>query len=230
MNFESLQHSVFLQALGSAILNSLWQVFIIWLIYETINAAYRTASAKFKNNLSTLLLFFSFAWFLINFVSKFFKAEKLISVTSLPSNNIAINSIHSTSVVQTILSYAINSLPYLSIAYIFLLFFLMAKLFAAYRYVYFIANKRLIIPPFELQTFANKVAFQMRITKKIGVWISHHIDVPATIGFIKPVILIPVASINNLSASQLEAIILHELSHIKRNDYLINIIISVIET
>ncbi len=230
MDFETLQHSVFLQALGSAILNSLWQGFIMWLIYETINAAYRTASAKFKNNVSTILLFFAFAWFLTSFISKFFYTEKIISLAALPVNNVTQLSPHNSSFIQTILSYAINSLPYLSVAYIFLLFFLMAKLFAAYRYVYFIANKRLLIPPAELQTFANKVAKQMRITKKIGVWISHHIDVPATIGFIKPVILIPVASINNLSASQLEAIILHELSHIKRNDYIINIITSVIET
>ena len=131
---------------------------------------------------------------------------------------------------NVLLSYAGSSLPYLSIAYIFLLFFLTAKLFTGYRYVYIVSNKRLIDPPGELQTFANKVSSQLRITRKISVWISHHIDVPATIGFIKPVILIPFASLNNLSGDQLEAIILHELSHIKRNDYLINILIAVIET
>ena len=70
----------------------------------------------------------------------------------------------------------------------------------------------------------------MGISRKVSVWISQHIDVPATIGFIKPVILIPFASLNNLSGDQLEAIILHELSHIKRNDYLINIMVAVIET
>ena len=230
MNFATLQHSVFLQALGSAILNSLWQVFIIWLIYETVNAAYKTASAKFKNNLGTLLLFVSFTWFLTNFISKLFYAEKIIPAASAQVDNSVIHAIAPVPLAQTILSYAVNSLPYLSVAYIFLLFFLMAKLLAAYRYVYFIANKRLIAPPLELQIFADNVSSQMGIMKKIGVWISHSIDVPATIGFIKPVILIPVASMNNLSASQLEAIILHELSHIKRNDYLINIIISVIET
>ena len=106
----------------------------------------------------------------------------------------------------------------------------MSRLFAAYRYVYFISNKRLINPTGELQLFASKVAREIGITKKISVWISHHIDVPATIGFIKPVILIPLASINNLSCHQLEAIILHELAHIKRNDYITNLMISVIET
>lgn len=230
MDFAALQHSVFLQALGSAILNSLWQGFILWLIYETISVSYKTASAKFKNNLSTILLFFSFVWFLTGFVFKIINHQSAISTGTLPAGPSEAATAHSVSVLQQFLSFAGSSLPYLSVAYIFLLFFLMAKLFTAYRYVYFISNRHLLNPPGELQAFASKVGQQIGITKKISVWISHHIDVPATIGFFKPVILIPIASINNLSSHQLEAIILHELSHIKRNDYITNLIIAVIET
>lgn len=232
MDFAALQHSVFLQALGSAILSSLWQCFILWLIYETISVSYKSASARFKNNLGTLLLFFSFAWFLTSFVSKIFNQQNVASVAAIPTG-LAVESqsgVHTISGLSIFLSYASASLPYLSVAYIFLLFFLTSRLFAAYRYVYFISNKRLITPTGELQLFASKVACDIGITKKISVWISHHIDVPATIGFIKPVILIPLASINNLSGHQLEAIILHELAHIKRNDYFTNLIISAIET
>lgn len=230
MDFAALQHSVFLHALGSAILNSFWQACILWLLYETISVCYKNASARFKNNLSTILLFFSFILFLISLVSKIINHQQVISITAAAANTEKITAVHSASVYQQFLSYANSSIPYLSVAYIFLLFFLMAKLFTAYRYVYIISNKRLLNPPGELQAFANKVSMQMKITRKISVWISHHIDVPATIGFIKPVILIPFASLNNLSIHQLEAIILHELSHIKRSDYVINIIIAVIET
>ena len=230
MDFAALQHSVFLQALGSAILNSLWQGFILWLIYETISFSYKTASAKVKNNLSTILLFFSFAWFIAGFISKIFNKENIAFTTTIPAGIAKQSSIHSLSGLHEFLSYTASTLPYLSVAYISLLFFLMARLFTAYRYVYFISNKRILNPPDELKAFASGVAQQIGITKKISVWISHHIDVPATIGFIKPVVLIPFASINNLSGQQLEAIILHELSHIKRNDYIINLIISVIET
>ena len=215
MDFAALQDSLLLKALGSAILSSLWQGFILWLLYETISSSYKNASAKFKNNLSTILLFFSFAWFLTDFVSKIFSQVEVASITVAPLKIVEESTVHSASIFKEFLIYATSSLPYLSIAYIFLLLFLMVRLFAAYRYVYIISNKRLLNPPYELQAFATKVARQMEITKKISVWISHHIDVPATIGFIKPVILIPLASINNLSSQQLEAIILHELSHIK---------------
>ena len=232
MDLAALQHSVFLQALGSAILNSLWQCFLLWLIYETISVSYRSASAKFKNNLGTLLLFVSFGWFVSSFLFKFFNKQHLASPVAIAKgfSPDAPYTVHADSGFNTFLSYASASLPYLSVAYIFLLFFLMSRLFAAYRYVYYISNKRLINPTKELQLFAFKAARNIGITKKISVWISHHIDVPATIGFVKPVILIPLASINNLSCQQLEAIILHELAHIKRNDYITNLIISVIET
>ena len=230
MDFAALQHSIFLQALGSAILNSLWQAFIIWLLYETISVSYKNASAKFRNNLSTILLFFSFIWFVASLVYKIVNQQNPVSIIPATINIADLSKSHPGSFLDSFLAYAVTSLPYLSVAYIFLLFFLMAKLFSAYRYVYIISNKRLLVPPLQLQDFAKKVSGQMKITRKISVWISHHIDVPATIGFIKPVILIPFASLNNLSGDQLEAIILHELSHIKRNDYLINILIAVIET
>ena len=232
MDLSTLQHSVFLYALGTAILSSLLQAFILWFIYETINVFYKTATSGFKNKLSTLLMFTAFVWFIGTFISKIFFVEKEIGsvylsiATAAPLQQTPINE----STIQTILSNAAGVLPYLSISYIFLLVFLMIKLFTAYRYVYFIANKKLLVPPLSLQDFASKVAIKIKIAKNIRVWLSDHVDVPATIGFIKPVILIPVASVNNLSSDQLEAIILHELSHIKRNDYLINLFISVIET
>jgi hypothetical protein len=92
------------------------------------------------------------------------------------------------------------------------------------------AEENLILPSQPLQDFAAKVKLNLKIAKKVKVWISEKISSPATIGFFKPVILIPIASINNLTCEQLEAIILHEFSHIKRNDYVVNLVISFIET
>ena len=230
MDFASLQQSPFLQALGSAIFNNIWQGFIIWLIFETIIVSYKNASAKFKNNLSVVLVFFSFLLFCASFIFKLIENEKLIYTVQSFTNSKMFPVIQTNSFFEKLKNYVISTLPYLSVAYIFLLFLLTIKFIAAYRYVYIISNKQLIQSPSGLQFFASNVAQQMGITKKISVWISQLIDVPATIGFIKPVLLISIASINNLSSHQLEAIILHELSHIKRNDYLINLFISIIET
>ena len=228
MNLTLLQHSLFLGSLGSAILHSIWQSFILWILYETIVISFKNSSAKIKHNLSVFFVFCSFAWFVSTFISKLFITEK--NTAPLLGNHLAITTSAASSSVDEFLVYAGNILPYLSITYIFLLLFLMVKLYAAYRYVYFISNKNLVSVPLHLETFASKVATQIKIPQKIKIWISNHIEAPATIGFLKPMILIPLASINHLSVSQLEAIILHELSHIKRNDYLVNLLISIIET
>jgi bla regulator protein blaR1 len=54
--------------------------------------------------------------------------------------------------------------------------------------------------------------------------------VPMVVGFLKPVILIPVGMLSGLTMKQLEAILLHELAHIKRYDYLVNGFQTAVET
>jgi hypothetical protein len=63
----------------------------------------------------------------------------------------------------------------------------------------------------------------------VQIWLSSVVDTPVTLGIIKPVILLPVAVVNHLSLKQAEAIILHELNHIRRNDYLVNLLIACID-
>ena len=70
---------------------------------------------------------------------------------------------------------------------------------------------------------------QLGITKPVQFLLSHIAEQPMTFGFLKPVILIPFSLVSQLSPEQLEVILLHELSHIKRNDYLINIFQSLME-
>ena len=65
--------------------------------------------------------------------------------------------------------------------------------------------------------------------KKIKIGISSTIDTPITFGWIKPIILLPIALVNQLSVKEIESIILHEWAHILRNDYLINIITSLVQ-
>lgn len=53
--------------------------------------------------------------------------------------------------------------------------------------------------------------------------------VPMTLGYLKPLILLPLGLINGMSEGEVEAIISHELAHIRRKDYLVNLLQSVLE-
>jgi bla regulator protein BlaR1 len=65
---------------------------------------------------------------------------------------------------------------------------------------------------------------KLRISQPARLMESATISVPIVIGILKPVVLLPVGMVANLSVAQVEAIILHELAHIKRRDYLVNLI------
>ena len=55
-------------------------------------------------------------------------------------------------------------------------------------------------------------------------------DVPTVLGWMQPVIVLPVAALANLTPNQVEAILAHELAHIRRHDYAINVLQTVAET
>lgn len=71
-----------------------------------------------------------------------------------------------------------------------------------------------------LDTLCNNVG----ITRKVSIRISSQLQSPCTLGHFKPLILVPVGLLSGMSQAQVEVILLHELGHIRRNDYAIGLI------
>ena len=69
----------------------------------------------------------------------------------------------------------------------------------------------------------------MRMHRPVTLLQSGIAKCPMVIGHLKPIILFPVGFLNALSTEEVEAILIHELAHIKRNDFLINIIQTITE-
>ena len=63
---------------------------------------------------------------------------------------------------------------------------------------------------------------RLGITRPVGLLESALIKVPVVVGWLKPVILLPIGMLAQLPADQVESILLHELAHISRRDYLFN--------
>jgi bla regulator protein BlaR1 len=82
------------------------------------------------------------------------------------------------------------------------------------------------------EEWKNKVdvfSRKLGIRRKVTLLQSELVKVPVTIGFLKPVILLPVGMIFQLVPGQIDTILLHELAHIYRRDYLVNILQSIVE-
>jgi beta-lactamase regulating signal transducer with metallopeptidase domain len=75
----------------------------------------------------------------------------------------------------------------------------------------------------------DRLKARMGIRRAVALLESAHAEVPMVVGWLRPAILVPVAALSGLTAPELEAILAHELAHIRRHDYLVNILQCVVE-
>jgi beta-lactamase regulating signal transducer with metallopeptidase domain/HEAT repeat protein len=71
---------------------------------------------------------------------------------------------------------------------------------------------------------------RLAITRAVKAVESLSIDVPLVIGAIRPVIVVPLSLVTSLTPFQLDMLLSHELAHVRRNDYLVNLIQTIVET
>jgi beta-lactamase regulating signal transducer with metallopeptidase domain len=81
----------------------------------------------------------------------------------------------------------------------------------------------------EINVIFEDIKDRLGVKKIVQLVQSRNVSVPCVVGYLKPLILLPIGLTSGLSNNQIEAILLHELSHIKRHDFLVNILQSVIE-
>lgn len=79
------------------------------------------------------------------------------------------------------------------------------------------------------QQLVIHLSIKMKINRIVRVLEIIRVNSPGVVGHFKPVILLPVSFFSGLSEREVEVILLHELAHIKRNDFLVNIIHSFLE-
>ncbi len=113
-------------------------------------------------------------------------------------------------------------LPYVSIVYIAGILFNSVRFLFARKNVN--AIRKTMSIDVVLQREIKRFTAVFGISRQVKIGLSKMVDVPCMVGYLKPVILLPFTLSTYLSAEEIESILLHELAHIKRNDYLVNII------
>jgi WD40 repeat protein/beta-lactamase regulating signal transducer with metallopeptidase domain len=82
----------------------------------------------------------------------------------------------------------------------------------------------------DLRARLDELTRRLRIATPVRLLESALAEVPTVIGWLKPVVLLPARACTGLSTEQIEAILAHELAHIKRFDYAINCVQVLVET
>jgi bla regulator protein BlaR1 len=229
---ESLFYNIS-QVLGIAILHSLWQGLLIWFLLRVVFSTVPSLSAVKKYNMAAAAMLGIAAWFMVTLFNEagnfnWSPVAHLPSAGFVPQAGL-VNQLSPFKAQADRYYYVIAGyLPYISILYITGLVVNLLKL--SYCRVKLFRIKKALFPAGDMQWLVDDFSERLDIRRYVRVNFSSLVDVPCMIGYLKPIILLPISLSANLSVAETEAILLHELAHIKRNDYLVNLLQQVINS
>jgi beta-lactamase regulating signal transducer with metallopeptidase domain len=105
-----------------------------------------------------------------------------------------------------------------------------ARLLAQLFQVQSLTRRGLAPAPAEVLEVLERLLARLGLRLPVRCFLSGRVEVPSVVGWIRPTILLPAAGLLRLTARQVEAMLAHELAHIRRHDYLVNLLQASVET
>lgn len=218
----------FIKAFGWSILNSLWQSALIYGILFIVLLSIPKLAAKYKHNLAFGSILLMFGCFIYNLTDILLK-HLPISGTAYKVQNFDAHP-YLTNVPENFNAKIEQYFPIVVAFYIIGILLQLFVIVRGYNQLARFKKESLSLIPNGWNDIFQKVTANLKISKTIKFHLSSIVNVPLVIGYLKPIVLFPVALVNELDNDQVEAILIHELSHIRRNDFLLNLIKTAIET
>lgn len=209
-------------ALGAALFHSLWQGTIVAALLSLALAALRPSQLRYLSACAALLAMFAcfiltFFYFLPASVASL-NAPQLLA--TLPGGGPA--------------SWRMTSdpalyFPWLAPCWLAGVAFFQLRGLAGWVAASRLRTRGVCSPPDLWQQRLATLQSRIQLAKPVRLLETALGNVPVVVGWLRPVILVPIGMFATLPASQIEAILLHELAHVRRHDYLVNLLQSIIE-
>lgn len=219
-------------ALGWTLLHTLWQGAIIFGLTKTMLSFISDRNARLRYAVNCMSLFLIISGSILTFSYLYSSPLSIASSFKIeftdftPPAQITIKDAES---FLAIVSNAINDkMVWIVTTWIVGMFLFSARFFIGLLYIQQLKRKVIAVSA-EWEQKMKKIAMQMGVVRVVRLGESIHISKPVILGYAKPVVLLPLGLLTGLPTAQIETILLHELSHIKRHDFLVNIIQSIIE-
>ncbi len=202
------------------------------IVYGLLRLAYRltpSASAAYRYALSVSGLFGLLVWFAVTW------AQQYAALAGIPSGHAYTLSALAVSPVSVAGQGAgqpafFNGLfPFLAGFYVAGVAVMLLRLLVGLGQTVRLRTAGITAPDAALNHTLSRLAATIGCSVP-GLLVSARAHTPMVVGCIKPVILLPAAALIQLNPYQLETILLHELAHIKRHDYLVNLLQTIAET
>ncbi len=242
---KALFNDNIINALGWSLFHTLWQGIILAVFIGVILHLLRHKSSQIRYFISVSTIFIivglSVYHFIHHFDNSFITADdysEQIGITTISESQfVDLSDLNAHNKKQISLNLVVSKVQKISKYFpVIVKFWLIGILFFLVKFIvgYFYTQRLRTHGIWTLsenwiQKF-EKIKSNLKISKKIQYLESQVVRIPMVVGYFKPVILIPTEMLTGIPTEQIESIIAHELAHIKRNDYIINVLLSIIET
>lgn len=230
---ENLFTNPFLTSLALTLLHFLWQGLLVATVLKSALLIFNNNKPQLRYALSALAMLVNLLLPIITFIIVY--RTEVSSVNALASS-LALNEfIQELKQPDALFSYKelIEKLPlllpYISVLWLATITLLASKLLIEISTVNKLPQQGTVAPSDTLQARFNELAKQIHLKITPRLLISLKVEVPMAIGWLKPMVLLPASMIIGLTNAQLEMLILHELAHIRRHDYLVNFLQTLVE-
>ena len=210
------------QAFCWMLAHSLWQGLVFAILVGIVLMTTTRSSATVRYNLIATLFFFFLATcgitFFVELASAATPAARLGATASAIGEPSPLRRLF-----QSVLKYYAAHTGWVLLAWFAIFCWKAVQLTGAIAYNHRLKGGKLPIADAGWRSRFNELVRGMDIQKEVSFFESAIIKIPVVIGHLKPVIFLPVGVLTHLSPAEVEAVLLHELAHIKRNDYLVNL-------
>lgn len=223
----SLLQQDWIHSLGWTLLHSLWQYAFVAVVCALLLFYFK----QFSANARYLIAFFSLLVSTLISLITFFKYEQANSeIVMRPVQHSASAQFFAEHNVFNLVSAINDHITGMVMVWLFGFLVCSLKIFVDFRYCQHIKNQQIIPTPEKWQHLFATLAAKVGMHCNIELRISRIITTPCVIGHLKPVVLLPMGLLLGMTQPQLEVILLHELAHARRHDYLVGLIQAVIKT
>jgi len=225
-------------ALGWSLLHSLWQGALIALVLGVVLLFLQKKSSHLRYTLSISAIVLTLFSFLGTFAyiygdalahSASYQQTILVFTESNSYESIIASATENQGIFGVFLDYFNHHLPIIVVVWLLGVLVLSLRFLGGIAYLQRLRHSQNQPMPAHWQEKMQGIAAQINVKKQVQLLESALIKVPMIVGYLKPMILLPIGTVNALSAAEVEAILAHELAHIRRHDYLVNLIQSIID-
>ncbi len=218
------------QAFGFTVAHSLWQIALIWLIFKLLEwRLSHRHQAMYLLSMAAMLV--SAIWAGVTFAAEWARFKPLNmpfspiehGETFEPSAVVPTGATTVFSLWDSTQIWLENHAAQIGWAWLGCAALLWLRLIGGWWLAQRLRSRGISPVAETLQSRCAHWAKRLKINSKVQLLESPYITEPLTLGFWKPVVLFPVGMLLQLSTAQVEALLLHELAHIRRHDYLLNL-------